>query len=85
MATKKHILAGSDCFGEEMELELSRSRNKVTVLTADQERFCCKYDDLVEIVNKLAPKPKAEKQEEADNDNGTGESEGIALPTDGVT
>ena len=80
MATKTHILNGNDCFGDDMSLEIRRDKKKVIVKTSDDERFCCKYDDLVELVNKLAPKEKKEKK-----GNGKGNPEGISLPTDGVT
>jgi hypothetical protein len=78
MATKWHTLNGTDCFNDDMALEIRRDKKKVIVRTSDDERFCCKYDDLVELVNNLAPKKKPEKE------NGKA-PEGISLPTDGVT
>lgn len=75
MAAKWHPLHGSDCFNDDMTLEVRRDKKRVIVRTGDDERFCCKYDDLVELVNNLAPKKK---------DNGK-VPEGVSLPTDGVT
>ena len=55
-------------------------RWRFIVKTSGDERFCCKYDDLVELVNALVPKKKEKK-----GNNGSGKAEGISLPTDGVT
>ena len=73
MASKIHNLNGTDCVNEEMTLELRREKKRVIVNTNGGERFCCNYDDLVEVVNNLAPKKKKDKV-----------PEGVALPTDGV-
>jgi hypothetical protein len=78
VATKWHTLPGTDCFNDDIALEIRRDKKKVIVKTSDDERFCCKYDDLVELVNNLAPKEK-------EKNSGNGKAEGISLPTDGVT
>jgi hypothetical protein len=80
MAAKWHTLNGTDCFNDDMALEIRRDKKRVIVKTSDDERFCCKYDDLVELVKNLAPKQKKDKGEVVQP-----VSEGIALPTDGVT
>jgi hypothetical protein len=86
MATKIHTLAGTDCDGNPTTIDIKRNKKKVIVITEDYERFCCKYDDLVELVNNLAPKKK-DKTEEPEQAKSLYDDapEGIALPTDGVT
>jgi hypothetical protein len=60
MATKPQRLPGSDCFGDDIYMDLTRSKDKVTVESQHGDKFCCSYSDLADIVAKLAPKKKKE-------------------------